>query len=64
MSLAEVGAAVLILEEDLSAESLIQTVEELTKNKEKLREMGISAKRCHVQDALPKIYHKIEKLLE
>ncbi len=64
MSLVEVGAAVLILEEELNDERLSDEAQRLLADPQKLKEMGIAARQCHVQDALPKIYRQIEKLFE
>ncbi len=62
MSLVEKGAALLIPDKDLDARQLSETVEELIANKQRIREMGVAARSCHVQDALPIIYRHIEKM--
>ncbi len=62
MSLVEKGAAILILDKDFNENSLTDSIEELIKNRQRLKEMGIAAKGCYVHDALPKIYRHIEKL--
>ncbi len=62
MSLAEKGAAVLILDKDFNEESLAESMEELIVNTQRLREMGVAAKACYIHDALPKIYRHLEKL--
>ncbi len=62
MSLAQKGAAIVILDSDFNHGTLIQTVEELVSNRQKLHDMGLAAKGCYIHDALPKIYRYIEKM--
>ncbi len=62
MSLAQKGAAVLILDNDFNYRKLIETVDELVANRQRIYDMGIAAKACYIHDALPKIYRHIEKM--
>lgn len=63
LGLEKAGAAIIILDKDLTSEKLYETIVDLTQDTSRLREMGIAAKTCCVHDALPKIYLHIEKLM-
>ncbi len=56
------GAATIIEEKDLTAESLIKTVEELIDNKPKLAKMSAAAEKLAIPDANERIYEVVMKL--
>ncbi len=62
MTLKKNGAAELIEEKDLTAESLIKTVDMLIDNKLKLKKMSECAGNCGIPDANERIYQVIMKL--
>lgn len=62
MVLANAGAGVVIEEKDLSGKLLCDTIEKLTQNPEKLREMGKNAAAISKSDANNLIYEEIMKL--
>ena len=58
------GAAIVILEKNLSEERLKNTVLELINNKEKLEKTAVNSKKLGVQDAAGKIGDIISKLID
>ncbi len=62
MTLKRAGAAEIIEEKDLTAESLIKKVELLIENKPKLDKMATAAKKSAIIDANQRIYNEIMKL--
>ena len=62
MTLKRAGAAEIIEEKDLTAEKLIETVEGLIENKEKLEKMAANAKKIAITDANERIYEVIMRL--
>lgn len=62
MVLANADAAVVIEEKDLSGELLCKTIEELTSNKEKLKQMGANAAKISKTDANNLIYEEVMSL--
>lgn len=63
LELANAGAAVLIEEKDLTSEKLIETIDELTSEPGRLRNMGVSAKACAHLNSLDKIYVYLMRLM-
>ncbi len=61
--LEKVGAAKIILNEELTAENLNQAIEEITENKAKMQEMGQNALKVSVHNVEDKIYQEIKKLV-
>ena len=61
--LEKVGAAKIILNDELTGEKLNQVIEEMILDKEKLEKMGESAKKVATQNVEDKIYQEIQKLL-
>ena len=61
--LEKVGAANIILNDELTGEKLNQVIEEMISNKAKLQEMGEKAKKVSTQNVEDKIYQEIKKLL-
>ena len=64
MSLVKNGAAVLIEEKDLTGERLINEVDNLFKNEDKLKEIGDNAKKMAIIGSLDIIYTVIKELHE
>ena len=62
MTLKRTGAAKVIEEKDLTAQTLIREVEMLIENKEKLESMSNAAKKNAILDANERIYKEIMKL--
>lgn len=62
MTLKKAGAAEIIEEKDLTAERLINVVEGLIENKEKLKKMSENARKIAITDANERIYDVIMKL--
>ena len=62
--LEKVGAARIILDKDLNAQSLSNTIEEMLKDKNKLEQMGQNAKKVSVNYVEDKIYEEIEKIIK
>ncbi len=62
MVLANADAAVVIEEKDLSGAKLCETIEKLTSNKEKLKEMGKNAAKISKTDANNLIYEEVMSL--
>ncbi len=62
--LKDVGAAEIILDKDLNKEALIETLNKMLKDKEKLEEMGRNAGKVAIENVEDKIYEEIKKLLK
>ena len=62
--LEKAGAARIILDKDLNAQSLSNTIEEMLKDKNKLEQMGQNAKKVSVNYVEDKIYEEIEKIIK
>lgn len=62
LALSEHGAADLLLEKDLSSKRLIEHIDRILLNKEKLIEMKISAKKLGVPDSANRLYEVMKKL--
>ncbi len=60
----KVGAAKVIEEKDLTGEKLIETVDQLTKDKVALAQMGENAKKCATKDSLDIIFDNIKGFLQ
>ena len=58
-----VGAARIILDKELNAEVLTNTLKEMMKDKEKLIQMGENAKKVAINNVEDKIYAEIMKLM-
>lgn len=58
-AIADKGGAVILEEENLSGESLIESIVNLENDKEALNEMSIKAKECAPLDASDIIYYNI-----
>ena len=63
-ALESVGAARIILNDEINGEKLNKTIEEIVLNKEKIRKMGENALRISAVDAEDKIYDEIKKLVK
>lgn len=62
MSLKKIGAAELIEEKDLAADTLFKTVDKIIYNKEKLKQMSQKARTVAIDDSVKRIYDEIMKL--
>ena len=62
--LEKVGAAKIILDKDLTAELLNQTIEKLVQEPSKLKQMGEKACQISVDDVEGKIYQEIQKIIK
>jgi len=62
--LENVGAAKIILNNELTAEKLNTQVNEIIKDKNKMQEMGNNARKLAIDNVEDKIYHEIRKLLK
>ena len=62
--LEKVGAAQIILDKDLNAQSLSNTIEEMLKDKSNLEKMGQNAKKVSINHVEDKIYEEIEKVIK
>ena len=62
--LKKVGAAEIILDKDLNRETLINTLNEMLEDKNKLTKIGQNAEKVAIQDVEDKIYEEIKKLLK
>ena len=62
--LESVGAAKIILDKDLNAQSLSSTIQEMLKDSNKLEKMGQNAKKVSVNYVEDKIYEEIEKVIK
>ncbi|OIK14031.1 undecaprenyldiphospho-muramoylpentapeptide beta-N-acetylglucosaminyltransferase [Bacillus sp. MUM 116] len=61
-SLSENGAAKILLEKDLNNKSLVESIDQILLNKEKLKEMKNKAKKIGVPDSANRLYDLIKKL--
>ena len=61
--LVNANAAKIILDKDLNAESLSNTLNEMLKDKNNLLKMGQSAEKVAIENVEDKIYNEIEKLI-
>ncbi|MBP2240036.1 UDP-N-acetylglucosamine--N-acetylmuramyl-(pentapeptide) pyrophosphoryl-undecaprenol N-acetylglucosamine transferase [Cytobacillus eiseniae] len=57
------GAAILLLEKDLTAKKLIEQMDQILLDDQKLKEMKKSAKRLGIPDAASKLYDVMEELV-
>ncbi len=64
MVLANAGAAIVIEQKDLTSELLIQKVNELYENREKLEKLSENAAKLAIRDTPERIYSIIEKLIK
>ena len=62
--LEKVEAAKIILDKDLNAAKLSDTIEEMLKDKNKLEKMGQNAKKVSINNVEDKIYEEIEKVIK
>ena len=62
--LEKVEAAKIILDKDLNAAKLSDTIEEMLKDKNKLEKMGQNAKKVYINNVEDKIYEEIEKVIK
>ena len=62
--LEKVEAAKIILDKDLNAAKLSDTIEEMLKDKAKLEKMGQNAKKVSINNVEDKIYEEIEKVIK
>lgn len=58
------GAAKVILNEELNSENLLDTINEMIKDKENLIKMGENARKMAIYNVEDKIYEEIEKCLK
>ena len=61
--LEKVGAAKIILDKDLNSEVLENTIEEIVRDKNKLRQMGENASKVAIKNVEDRIYEEIKKVL-
>ena len=62
--LVNANAAKIILDKELNADSLSNTLNEMLKDKNNLLEMGQNAEKIAIKDVEEKIYTEIEKLVK
>lgn len=62
--LEKAGAAKVILDKELTTENLTKTLQELTNNKNKLKEMGQKAKELSINNVEDRIYSEIKETLK
>ena len=62
--LKDVGAAEIILDKDLNKESLTNALNEILKDKEKLKQMGENANNVAIENVEDKIYTEVKKLVK
>ena len=62
--LEKIGAAKMILDKDLNAKKLNQTIENLVQDKKKLKQMGEKAKSISISQVEQKIYKEIRKVVK
>ena len=62
--LEKVGAAKIILDKNLNAQSLSKTIEEMLKDENNLKNMGQNAKKVSINYVEDKIYDEIEKVIK
>ena len=60
----KVGAARVILNEDINSTILNDTINEIVSNKNNLKEMGRNAKKIEIQDVEEKIYNELKEYIE
>ena len=63
-ALENVGAAKIILNDEINGEKLNKTIEEIVLNKDKMKKMGENALKISTVDAEDKIYEEIKKLVK
>ena len=63
-ALENVGAAKIILNDEMNGEKLNKTIEEIVLNKDKMKKMGENALKISTVDAEDKIYEEIKKLVK
>lgn len=61
--LANVGAANIILDKDLTKENLNQNINEIISNKEKMKQMGKKSEQIAIKNVEDKIYNVIQELI-
>nr|WP_295971545.1 undecaprenyldiphospho-muramoylpentapeptide beta-N-acetylglucosaminyltransferase [uncultured Bacillus sp.] len=61
-SLSDHGAAELLLEKDLTSEKLLDTIDQILLNKDRLREMKHAAKELGIPDAAQRLYRLMQEL--
>lgn len=61
--LEKLGAAKIILNEEVNSENLSSTINELLKNPKKLKQMGLKAKQIATYNVEDKIYEEIKKIV-
>ncbi|MEJ1730769.1 glycosyltransferase, partial [Escherichia coli] len=64
MALVNAGAAVMIEEKDLTDERLLNEVNVLLKNPQKLRELGENARKLAVPDSAQRIMNVIDEITQ
>ena len=62
--LAKLGAAKIILNDEINSENLSQTIADMLKDKNELKEMGNRARKIAKYDVEDKIYDEIKKLVK
>ena len=62
--LEKIGAAKIILDKDLNAKNLNQTIENLVQDKKKLKQMGENARSVSISQVEQKIYEEIRKTIK
>lgn len=62
--LEKVGSAKIILDKNLTADLLNETIEKMVKNEEKLKQMGEKAMQISIPDVEERIYKEIKKIVE
>lgn len=62
--LQKVGAAQIILDKNLTAELLNETIEKMIKDKEKLKQMSEKAIKVSIPNVEDKIYNEIKKIVK
>jgi len=62
--LANLNAAKIILDKDLTGKKLADTIKKMIENENKLIEMGENAKKIAIHDVEEKIYKEIKKVLQ
>lgn len=60
----KVGAAKVILNEEVNATTLNETINEMISNKENLKAMGQNAKKLEIKDVEEKIYNELKEYIE
>lgn len=61
--LEKAGAAVVLLEKEISAESLYNTIKDMVQSKERLKRMGIEAEKLAHNNSLSHIYQTIKEII-